>query len=295
MRAILVLLLLLSACAGTPACPLETVADLPLEMIHSVPVVTAEINGRPASLILDTGSDATVLTRAAARRLGVAEGAETRTVGAAGGRTPVGAGRLDSLALGTFRATGRRVLLADSPRPPLDGVLGIDTLVEFELDLDVPRRRATFYRARRCLDARPGWAGASIRLPVRQQPGSGHLFVPVEVDGERMSGLLDTGASSTALSLQAAEDIRVGRKRLARLPAGFSQALNAQGVMRRELQARTLKIGPDTLERPMLSVVDLPPFTGDVLIGEDYLGTRRLWFSFRLGRVWVAESSGVTR
>jgi hypothetical protein len=161
-------------------------------------------------------------------------------------------------------------------------------LVEFEVELDVPHRRVTLYRARRCLDAAPAWTRPFTRLAVRQQPGSGHLFVPVMLDNETLSGMLDTGASSTAMSLQSAEDIRIGRKTLARLPAGRSQALNSQGVVRRELRLRTMKIGDDVLNNPVLNIIDLPPFAGDALIGEDYLGTRRVWISFLLGRVWVA-------
>jgi hypothetical protein len=37
-----------------------------------------------------------------------------------------------------------------------------------------------------------------------------------------------------------------------------------------------------------MGIADIPAFAGDLLVGEDYIGTRRLWFSFGLGQVFVA-------
>ena len=289
MRSILFLvLLLLSACGGTPdSCRLETLATLPVRQLGNVPVVTAEINGRPATLVLDTGSDATVLNRTAARRLGVAETGPARSVGAAGGIARVSPARLDSLTLGGFAAGPVRAALADAPAPPLDGVLGLNVLNAFELDLDVPGGQATFYKARLCAGVRPGWSLPTVQLPAQMVAGSGHLFVSAAVDGEPLRGMLDTGASITTLSVQAAEDVRVNQHRLRQLPGTRSQALNAGGIVIRRQAFDTLKLGTDVLDRPVLSIADLPPFAGDMLIGADYLATRRVWFAFALGQVFV--------
>lgn len=293
MRAILVPLLLLfalAACAADPAldCRLDKVAELPVQRMNNVPVLTVEINGKPASLILDTGSDATVLTRVAARRLGVAEGGAVRTIGGAGGKAQVAVARIDTLALGPVLLSGARALLADAPAPPIDGLLGIDVMVDYELELDVPQGRVTLYRARSCITAQPNWTGPIIRLPVQQKAGSGHLFVPVEADGEKLRGMLDSGASRSTLSLQAAEDIKIHRRALAQLPATRSQTVNAGGMVVRTAAIRELRVGPDRLDRPQIAVADLPAFAGDLLIGADYMTTRKMWISFKLGRVFVA-------
>ena len=67
MKIALTLALLLPACAIDPSgsCALQRVAELPLQVLGTVPLVTADINGRRANLVLDTGSDLTVLNRAA--------------------------------------------------------------------------------------------------------------------------------------------------------------------------------------------------------------------------------------
>lgn len=286
---VLLLLLLLAGCAADPGngCRLEKLAELPIDVVARVPTLAVEINGRPARLVLDSGSDATVVTRRAAERLGVEATDQRHTVGAAGGPAPVGVARLDRLMLGGHATTGVRALLADAPGPPIDGVLGIDTLVAFEVEMDVPGRRAVFYRARTCAPALPPWEGRYVRLPVQQRPRSGHMFTGVVIDGQPLRGLLDSGASTSVLSLQAAADIGIGRRQMNELPTGRSQTLNAEGVQLRVTQAREMRIGADVIERPVLAIVDLPAFAGDLLIGQDYLGGRPVWFAFALGRVYV--------
>lgn len=291
MRALL-LLLLLSACAAAApdACRLEPLADLPLLLRGTVPVLEAEINGQPAALVLDTGSDTTVLTRAAARRLGVAESASGRNVGGAGGRARAGVAVLDGFRLGPVPVRTPRLLLIDAPAPPLDGLLGIDALIDWEVELDIPAGRVRLFRARPCITARPPWTEPATQLPVQQQPGSGHLFVPVQLDGQPLRAMLDTGASRSVVSLQAAADAGLGPRALAALPVLRGQAINAEGVLLRAAQFKSLEVGGTVLPNPALAVIDLPPFAGDMLVGGDYLGTRKLWFSFLLGRVFAGPT-----
>ena len=279
----------LSGCSAVPesACRLDKVAELPVKMILNVPVVTVEINGHPAQMLIDTGSDATLLRRSAAPALGVVPGAATTALHGPSGEEAAGVARIGSLALGPERLTNVKALVADAPAPPLDGLLGIDVLVDYELDLDIPNHRVAFYRARSCPTALPDFPGRIIRLPTMQQPGSGHIYVSMAVDGQPLRGLLDSGASTSTLSLQSAEDTGLSRRRFAQLPHGQASTVNQGGLAIRQDRFRSLQVGQDTMANPSLTIADIPPFAGDVLVGEDYIGTRRMWFSFRLGRVFV--------
>lgn len=288
----LLLALLAAACAGDTAgsCALQRVADVPLQVVGNVPLVTADINGRPASLVLDTGSDVTLLNRAAAARLGVAWDERTSVaVGGAGGASHAFATTLPGLTLGSATTRNVRTLIARAPAPPLDGVLGINVLVGYELDLDVPRRRLGLYRARPCPAALPPWTAPYTRLPTRQKL-SGHLYVPGELDGQPVFGLLDTGASHTTVGLASARDAGVTAAALRADPASRTQSLNEGGMIVRQRRFRSLKIGNDTLEQPLLLVADLPPYAGDLIIGGDYLATRRVWISLVTGQAFVTTN-----
>ncbi len=289
---VLLLALLVPACAAGPggSCALQQVADLPLEVAFNVPLVTADINGRPASLVLDTGSDTTVLNRAAAERLGVSwDGRAPVTLGGAGGKARAFATTVPILSLGEATIPKVRVLVAQTPAPPIDGVLGTNVLIGFELDLDVPNRRLVLYRARPCPAALPPWTAPFTRLPVQQQ-GSGHLFVPGELDGQPVRGMLDTGASNTTVGLASARDAGVTEAALRTDPVRRTQSFSEGGLIVRQRRFRTLRIGNDVLEQPMLQVANLPPYAGDLIIGGDYLATRRVWLSLVIGQVFVTTN-----
>ena len=238
-----------------------------------MPLVIAEINSHPASLVLDTGSNVTMLSGKAANRLGVAwdEDAPLPVTGA-GGTADAFAATIPSLALGGDVASDVEVLMAQGLPPMIDGVLGIDVLTDYGVDLDVPHRRLVLYRARSCSDALPPWTVPFTRLPANQQQ-SGHLLTPVELAGRPLSGLLDTGAAGTVVRLAAAWDADVTEATLRAYPARRAYSLDGNGV--------------DVLEQPVVYVADLPPFAEDLVIGGDYLATRRVWFSFRTGQVFV--------
>ena len=281
--------LLATACAGSPAgsCALNRVAELPLQVVGTVPLVTADINDRPASLVLDIGSDTTVLNRAAAARLNVTwDERSPVAAGGAGGPSSTFATTLPSLALGGDATPNVRTLIARAPAPPLDGVVGINVLVGYELDLDVPRRQVVLYRARPCPAALPPWTAPFTRLPVQQQR-SGHLFVSEELDGQPLFGMLDTGATNITVGLPSARDAGVTAVALRADPASRTQSFDEGGLVVRQRRFRSLKIGNDVLDRPMLSVAALPPYAGDMIIGGDYLATRRVWISLVTGQVFV--------
>lgn len=290
MRAIL-LLLLLAGCAADPAgsCALQPVAELPVHLAANVPLVQADINGRPAMLILDTGADVTLIGLAAALRLGLPQGGPAMLLQAAGGRAVAYAVQLDQIGLGTTAAKNVRALVGQVPAPPLDGVLGINVLIRYEVDLDVPNRRVTLYRARPCAAAAPPWTGPYTELGVQQQPLTGHLFVQTALDGQPVRGMLDTGASVTTVSLATARDAGVTGQALRDAPGGRVLSMNAGGVEVRASRFRNLRIGKDELIGPVLLVANLPPGAGDMLVGGDFLATRRVWFSFLTGRVFVAQ------
>lgn len=287
----LLLLLLLAACAeGAGSCDLQRVAELPVEVVSTVPLVTAQINGRPARLVVDTGADTTALSRTAAHRLGV--GWDERApvgLGGAGGRGQAFATTLAGVELGGSTTPNVRALITNTLPPPIDGVLGINVLVGYELDLDVPHRRLVLYRARPCPAALPPWTAPYTRLPVQQQPG-GRLYVSAELDTQPVFALLDTGASNTTVAPGPARDAGVTAAALRAAPAFRAQAFNEGGLVGREQRFRSLRVGNDVLDRPLLHIADLPAYAGEMIVGGDYLTTRRLWLSFIPGRAFVTSS-----
>src|SRR5208337_4607475 len=202
------------------------------------PLVDAEVNGDPVRLIVDTGAETTLLTSAAAERLGVpATGTSLRLVGV-GGEGAGSATTVHSLAIGELVLRNLPVVVdsdSENSGPSLgkvaDGILGLDVLSHFDVDLDMPNGRITFYRARMCEGGRPDWTLAYATLDAEVSARL-HLIVPVGLDNQTLS------------------PIRVHR---------FT----------------ALTIGDLLFLRPEIPVSPLPDFVGDMLLGSDVLREHR--------------------
>jgi predicted aspartyl protease len=289
----LLLILLLSACAmsATEGCALEPAGVLPVRLIGNVPVTVVGINGRPSALILDIGSDITLLGRAAARRLGVRfDEREGVQLSGAGGRTRASPAVLASVQFGDAVISNVGAVVGRGLRPPFDGVLGIDVLTAFDLDLDAPNGKVTLYRARppACAGAPPPWTEPQVRLRTEQE-GAGYLFVPAVLNGQPLRALLDTGASNTTVGLPAAAAAGITPAELLRGPASVTQSLDSAGIVVRPRRFRELRVGEDVIPDPVLNVADLPPLAGDMIIGGDYLAARRVWIAIASGTVFVTK------
>lgn len=261
---------------------------LPVRLIGNVPVTVVGINDRPSALIIDIGSDITLLSRTAAERLGVPyEDRMAVRLNGAGGTARASRAVLPTLQLGAASVQNVRAVVGQGLRPPIDGVLGINVLAGFELDLDAPAGMVTLYRARLCAGAAPPWAAPYRKLATQQQ-NSGHLFTPASLNGQPVQGLLDTGASRSTVGLRAASDAGITAAALLQGPSSMTQSLDAGGIVVRPRQFDELRVGDDVIQRPVLNVADLPPQAGDMIIGSDYLSTRRVWIALATGSLFVS-------
>jgi predicted aspartyl protease len=289
---LLLLMLLLSACAGGAGqvCALQPVGVLPVRLIGNVPVTVVGINERPAALILDIGSDITLLSRAAALRLGVRfDDRLAIRLNGAGGQASASPAVLPEVQFGTALLRGVRAVVGRGLRPPIDGVLGINVLAGFELDLDAPKGEVALYRARppACAGVPPPWTVPFVRLPTEQER-SGHLFIPATLNKQPIRALLDTGASRSTVGLPAAAAAGLTAADLLRGPSSVTQSLDAAGIITRPRRFRSLQIGDDAVDDPVLNVADLPPQAGDMIIGSDYLSSRRIWIALASGTMFAS-------
>lgn len=286
--------LLVSACGGPELnCDLVVVAKLPFEVRNQLLVAPIGIGGKWVTLLVDTGAERTALSEDAAGRLGLERDTKTmtRSTGMGGSYTAHDA-IVPGLVLGGVRFPVTRVAVAQlrfGPGLVADGLLGSDILLAFDLDLDVPNRMLTLYRARQCPDVRPPW-----REPAERVAGvrtlKDRLLIPLELDGVTGMGILDTGAQATTIGPRMA--VRLGLT--AQVLAG-DQIVRHHGAGPGTQEARLhrfslLRIGPVAMQAPMLSVLPVDAGVGDALVGEDFIDGRRIWMSFASREVFIATS-----
>jgi hypothetical protein len=120
-----------------PISPQKAVTRIPF--VSGLPVlVSAKINGTgPITLILDTGSDRTVVAPSVLGRLGVStEGAQHGVMKGVTGTSYVDAVWVNSVEVGEARVGPLLVIAHDADLKRADGLLGRDFLANFSVTID---------------------------------------------------------------------------------------------------------------------------------------------------------------
>ncbi len=295
---LLLALALPSACAASshraelldPCRPAKQ-AELPLREARNFLLTQAALDGKPATLLVDTGAETTTLTPQAVAALNLArDPRHTKTlVGVTGNVNSAGA-RLRELALAGHVVGGpRNVGVGDLPSlegidPPVEGLLGADVLAGFDVELDLPDGRMALYSPSTCPGWRP-WAGG-VQAPFRRGRG-GLAFLDVQVDGHPVRAMLDTGARTSLLTREAAQTLGVTEATLEGDMARTGRGVGGGTLALREHRFGTFGL-PGAIARNMtLNVAGLPLAGAELLLGADYLGHRHLWISYATGRLYL--------
>jgi predicted aspartyl protease len=254
-------------------------------------------NGSPVTLLLDTGAETTILTPAVAHRIGaqpprVEFPRQMRGLAGSLGTTEV---ELRSFMAGKVSIPWRRVRVASVNTPsvfsgPLDGVLGADTLSSFDIDLDFPHHRMVFYAKQSCPGAVPDWSEPYTRIAAGLSL-SGHLRFPVQLDGHAIDAFVDTGAQLTVLSTRAALTVGVTATALARDRPTMTRGATAERLSSHAHRFSRMEIGREVVRNPEVIVADIKLSDADLILGIDFLISRRIWFSYGSQQIFLSRRS----
>ena len=301
MRQILLLLLYaIFAATAQATCRVEPRGAVPLAVVNGHILVTVAVNDVAATFILDTGADRTLMGEDVVRRLGIErDGWVASAIRGISGIEQRQNALPRSLLLGGTPLR-RRTLLGDSsvtvgPLPvnevagrPIAGLLGRDFLSPFDLDLDPPSGRMTLYDVRGCDAGFLPWAAPYAAIPAATPMGAA-LVVQVLVDGRKLRALIDSGASASLITAPGMYRLGLTEELLARDPGGNGSGVGPAPVPMRRHRFAELRVGPEATRDPTLWVapVRVVPVV-DMLLGADWLGSRRVWLSFATKQMFVA-------
>jgi len=300
------LLLVLFACVlgwqGTAraACEVDERTAVPFTLTSGHLLVPLTVNGITASFVLDTGAERSLVTPDAVRRLDLAlDRWVGTTMRGVGGVVEHQNAVPRSLTLGGV-ALRRHTITHDisltvgalpemGVGAPTDGLLGRDLLSVFDLELDMAGHRLTLYDVHGCSGRFLPWTSPYASVPA-ETPMTHALILPITLDGNRLTALLDTGASASMITLQGMIRLGLTPASLAGDPGGMARGVGRQAPEMRRHRFASLLIGSETLHNPELWVapVRMVPFV-DALLGADWLAMhRRVWISFATSQVFFA-------
>ncbi|WP_338664233.1 retroviral-like aspartic protease family protein [Pararoseomonas sp. SCSIO 73927] len=285
---------------GLPACvaPCDYGGGDTVAMVvrDGLPIVPVEVNGRRVPFVLDTGASRTTVFSESVAALGlpVDRLRSSSGLGIAGQSRERNA-LLARMRVGEHDLRNLTVPVATRSMPHRTGavgLLGADLLGIGEVELDVSARRLTLHDGRRCRVAAVPWVGEYDTIPVTLVAG-GLVVVPAEVNGMAVRALFDTGAMISALRRSMASAIGVTEEVLAGLPTATAHGIGTAGVELRLLRGVTVRVGAERIAGASVGLVDLPsslPF--EMILGQDYIGSRRFWLSYAERRLYVQRTGG---
>jgi predicted aspartyl protease len=227
-------------------------------------IMSVRINGHPANLLVDTGSNQLILDAEAAQSFGVTPSPRgllyIRSTKIQGESLPVGFVQnmsAGSMNFGSSLVTLRRSSHADAATGASDGLLGLDILFRHKALINC-RTKLVFFKVDQTRRINLGSVAASekfTRVPIQREE-SGALTVPCSIRGQSTRLLVDTGAFVTILhegfvkSLGlAAEPTRIS----AQFGRGTSKQISAAKIS--DLSIGMFKVPPEKI-----GVAPLPRF-----------------------------------
>lgn len=198
----------LSLAARAEECRLEQVASLDMTQSDEGLLVPVSIQGAPKTMIIDTGAPLSVVDPQAAIDL------KLITHDVVQGRMYTTSGRqftqmaiIHGLDIGQMHASDVRVMVEPSRLSGdsrVAGLLGADFLRHFDIDLDFGAHKLNLFSQNHCEGKVIYWPADAVAVVPMNVENSGHITVPVTLDGHEFQALFDTGAFGTILSREAA-------------------------------------------------------------------------------------------
>jgi len=295
--ALAIVLLFSIICDVRAACKIEQVAELKIEQVAGAPMLDGQVNGEHIRMLLDTGSNVSFLTLAAARhmKLLVHRYGDLGECGPSGCADLEGT-RVKELRIGDVTLRDHSINVAGQVLPDGNGeasfLLGADVLSHFATEFDLAHGVVRLLRAHECkLDQLAYWAPEFSKADlVRYSFDDSKFILRINVNGKYQMARLASRWAASYITFNAAKDAGVdptspGVERIepvgeqsAKLPdpnwiAHFDK-IEISGEAIKNARLHVVSVLPDTLprySRPGHGQVDY-----QVLLGSEFFLAHRL-------------------
>jgi hypothetical protein len=326
--AMLVSALLLSAAsapahAAEDACRQKRIADIPARITpeHRLQI-TADLNGKSVELRLATGIGISALNHGLVAQLGlpIETAHDLRYKNAlnnafrifedppADARAAIFSGseldqrtRIPKMTLGgattEFEEFGVTSAAGDGSDGQTVGLFGMDYLLLYDLELDPAAGRVRLYEQDHCGDRAVYWSNKYSVLPLSVDPQTRWVTTEVELDGQKLKALIDTGREHTTLPMGSADRLfGLTESSPGVVPSGSETTLEGRSAALYSYNFKSLKLGDLVVNNPRLTLETLrlmrqvpgnshiaraAEVGPDIIIGESLLRQLHLYFAFK--------------
>lgn len=245
--------------AAAPACQMLQVGELPVTLDDGMITVDAQINGRPARMIVDTGSETTLIFKDSAKALGLRPHrvANVEFYGV-GGATEGGVVRVKELKVAQFTATDQDLIVTgEHALGDTVGLLGSAFLLQADVEFDLAGKAIRFFEPKNCVGDQVVYWGKAYSVAPMIALRTRDIHINVALNGLPIVAEMDTGSSNTVVTLAGAAKAGVTPRSSGVAAAGSSLGLGAMAVQTYEAVFPTFSFGDETIKNARLQIADL--------------------------------------
>lgn len=280
-------------------CDYAKVGQVPLKDWGGFLIATVILNGRPFNMVVDTGSEGSLISPegSAILNLPIDPNRQTVVQGPRGGQELVQNVLIQHMNLGQLTIGPLSVPLGNLPSyPRLDipviGLIGGDILSHFDVEFDIKAGQLSLWQVHShsmLCHVPPFWGSAMQAVPLQMQ--GKRPFVDVKVDNKPLVALLDSGARSRIITFETAIKIGVPYHVLTQDPGGFASGVDMRSSRYYWHKFKTFQLGEDIERNPTLTVSPLSDTT-NMLIGSDWFASRHVWVSYSRQKLFFINNVG---
>jgi tetratricopeptide (TPR) repeat protein/predicted aspartyl protease len=283
-------------------CKVERLLLMPLTMVGTQPLVTVQLNGVDARLLVDTGSTYTLVSPEAAKRSGLNVGFAPDLLwlqGIGGGVRP-GMATVKEFGISNQIIKRVEVLVYGDrlSRNGVDGILGQNFLRLGDLEMDLANGVARLFKTTGCEHANLAyWSGSTQigELEIRATDSRRtQVIADGQVNGTGIRVMLDSGASTSSLTLQAAERAGITPQSpgvtSGGLQGGVGSALRDSWIA----PFKSFNLSTEQIQNTHLRIADLGSLQqeADMLLGADFFLSHHIFIAYRLRKLFFTYNGG---
>jgi predicted aspartyl protease len=251
-------------CTAAPSdCKLLRIAEWPIRLERNKLIVDGTINGQKIGILLDTGAERSLILRSAAVRLGLTlRRARGLRFFGLGGETEVQTAHLDEFKIGDATRKNWQVIVAGEH--DLGGevalLLGDDFFHGADVEFDLAHGAVRLFQPKDC-DGVPlaywstsGADHVGIEAVDDTHP---HVVLTVQINGQALRALLDSGAGTSMLATSDAARLGVTPETPGVVSVGPRTGLGAKKLDSWIGPFQSFTIGDETIKNPMIVFSDL--------------------------------------
>jgi predicted aspartyl protease len=273
-------------------CQLALVSKLAFNPGDTGLIVPVTLNGQPAKLTFDTGAATTVLDLAAVNRIGLPhmhdQDKETwigTVSGIGGAKTAMGV-TATTVDIGGLKGKNYNFLAADLGFRLSDGILSIDLISQYDVDLDYPENQVVLYRPNGDCSAPAAFLNSPLySTPMIPLGSDRRPRITVQVAGKDVTAMIDTGAYRSAIFRRAAARLGLDMASLARDPHYKTAGVGPNQVDTVRHVFEPITVGDLTFDHMNVDILDEHGSDDNVemVLGRDFQRTVHVWISYSSG------------